>query len=187
MNIKIKFKENARSIIFYCLVLCSLLMFMVYSRVSEKDDLRFILRSSKNIPEEIRESHVRLHRIKEDEIVLANAYFNIKAYKGDKNSYNFRRYLEAKPKIEYFLDISCVFFKDGDIVSVDGLKFKINVFSNSCGKVVHSWEPFPNPPKPVLESRDSNEVREHIIRYARWINEHPHFGYPPIPINEFDQ
>ena len=102
--------------------------------------------------------------------VTPTASFSIGTFKPSKTEYNYKHYDNAKAMT--LLASVNNRFSDGDIVAVDGLKWKKNE---------GYWEPIPNPPIPVLKPGD--DVCEHTIRYAEWINNHPHFGYPPIPMD----
>ncbi len=95
--------------------------------------------------------------------------FSIGAFNPSKTEHNFKHYDEGKTVA--FLASIKERFSEGDIVAVDGLKWEITE---------GEWEAIPNPPIPVLEPGDN--VLEHDQRYAEWIDNHPHFGYPPLPM-----
>lgn len=95
--------------------------------------------------------------------------FSIGAFKPSKTEYNFKHY-DEKMVIAFLASIKDRFV-DGDIIAVDGLKWQKNE---------DAWKPIPNPPVPVYKKGDDRE--EHFRRYAEWIDNHPHFGYPPLPI-----
>jgi hypothetical protein len=95
--------------------------------------------------------------------------FSIGAFKPSKTEYNFKHYDGGK--VATLLASVDGRFSDGDIVAVDGLKWQKNA---------GAWEPIPNPPIPVLKQGDNAD--EYLSRYAEWIEDHPHFGYPPLPI-----
>lgn len=95
--------------------------------------------------------------------------FSIGAFKPSKTEYNFKHYDGAK--VGTLLASVNDRFSDGDVVAVDGLKWKKNE---------GEWYPIPNPPVPVLKPGD--DAGEYLSRYAEWIENHPHFGYPPLPI-----
>lgn len=96
--------------------------------------------------------------------------FSIGAFKPSETEYNFKHYDGGKAYA--FLASVKDRFSDGDIVAVDGLKWK---------KEDGEWAPFPNPPVPVWNKGDDREA--HFQRYARWIQDHPHFELPPLPID----
>ena len=95
--------------------------------------------------------------------------FLIGAFNPSKTEYNFRHY-DKKMAVAFLASVNNR-FSEGDIVAVDGLKWKKNE---------GEWEAFPNPPIPVFKQGDN--IQEHVLRYAEWIDNHPHFGYPPIPM-----
>lgn len=103
--------------------------------------------------------------------VPANESFSIGAFKPSKTECNWNRYDEEKAV--GFLATLSKQFSEGDIVSVDGLKWQ---------KTKSDWEPIPNPPIPVFKPGD--DVHEYVRKYAVWIDDHPHFKYPPIPLNK---
>jgi hypothetical protein len=95
--------------------------------------------------------------------------FSIGAFKPSKTEYNFKHYDETTTVA--FLGSIKDRFSNGDIVAVDGLKWQ---------KDYGVWCPFPNPPIPVLKPGDN--LGEYTRAYAEWIDNHPHFGYPPLPM-----
>ena len=95
--------------------------------------------------------------------------FSIGAFNPSKTEYNFRHYDEAKA-VAFLASINDR-FSDGDIVAVDGLKWQ---------KTGGEWNAIPNPPIPVLKPGDN--VLDHDRKYAEWVDNHPHFGYPPLPL-----
>ena len=99
----------------------------------------------------------------------AKESFTIGAFRPSKTEYNFRHYDAAKT-VAFLASIKDR-FSDGELVAVDGLKWRLE-----DGR----WVPFPNPPIPVFKQGDDRA--EHCRRYAEWVNNHPHFGYPPIPM-----
>ena len=140
--------------------------------------MTIIVRHNKPMTEEIQKHYKKVHVIGKDETVIANAYFNLGAYQGDSKQYNYKAFSMARAKINAFLDKCNDLFSIDDIVSVDGLKFqKIAMIGGGI-----RWEPFPNPPMPVLDKSDPENRKTHFRKYAEWINEHPHFGYPPLPM-----
>jgi hypothetical protein len=105
------------------------------------------------------------------ETVRAKKYYVIGAYAPVEGEYSFRNYDDVAAR-RFLAGISSQ-FKDGDIVSVDGLKWV------KSGRT--TWDPFPNPPQPVKKP-DEDDLA-FAGRYAEWIDAHPHFGYPPVPID----
>lgn len=109
--------------------------------------------------------------------------FVINAFVPKKGEYSFRLYDGQKTK--QFLNEIGERFEIGDIIEVDGLKWEKYLKSIESENGIESWadwRPYPNPPMPVLE--DGEDVGVHVREYAKWINDHPHFGYPPIPLFE---
>lgn len=94
--------------------------------------------------------------------------FSIGAFTPSKTEHNCRHYDQGRV-IALLASVNNR-FSDGDIVAVDGLKWQKNA---------GAWNPIPNPPIPVLKQGDN--VGEYLSRYAEWIENHPHFGYPPLP------
>jgi hypothetical protein len=95
--------------------------------------------------------------------------FSIGAFKPSKTEYNFKHY--DGEKVAALLASVNGRFSDGDIVAVDGLKWQKNA---------GEWAAIPNPPIPVLKPGD--DVSKYLDLYAEWIEDHPHFGYPPLPL-----
>jgi len=101
------------------------------------------------------------------------AVYKLGAFKPVKNDYGFKHYDEKKTRL--FLAGITLKHQVGEIIEVDGLKWK---------KEGEYWTPYPNPPTPVLE--EGEDIGKHVKEYGKWINDHPHFGYPPLPMN-FDE
>ena len=99
---------------------------------------------------------------------LASRY-TIDAFISNEDEYNFRHY-DAQKTRQFLAQISDD-YRSGEIVEVDGLKWK---------KQKVSWVPYPNPPIPILEKGEDRG--KHLKEYANWIDSHPHFGYPPLPM-----
>lgn len=104
--------------------------------------------------------------------------YEIGAYHPSSTNYNFKSY-DRKKTTEFLASISDQ-YSDGDIVSVDGLKWVKKQYDKGARKFGF-WKPFPNPPIPVYD-REKESPQEHFRKYAEWINDHPHFNYPPLPI-----
>jgi hypothetical protein len=108
---------------------------------------------------------------KVEKYTTAQKYYEIEAFNKETKEYD-------KDRMEAFLKGITPKYKDGDIVSVDGLKWQR--FSGRGNVELAMFAPFPNPPIPVYE--ESKETKfEHIDEYRQWIIDHPHFGYPPLP------
>lgn len=110
---------------------------------------------------------------------VINATFTANIFVSQTNTYNYQVYNASL--MHEFLNNIIDKFDIGDIIQVDSLKWKKG-HDDHTGVI--KWTPFPNPPVPTL--KDSANVREHIEKYAKWINDHPHFGYPPIPMERFE-
>lgn len=95
--------------------------------------------------------------------------YEIGAYKPDPRKYGFKNYNAVMAG--EFLSAAVNKYKNLDIIAIDGLKWQL---------VNGYWNPFPNPSIPVLE--EGEDMGKHIQEYAKWIDEHPHFGYPPLPM-----
>ena len=97
------------------------------------------------------------------------ASFAIGAFEPNATEYNYKHYDEGKA-VAFLASVNDR-FSEGDIVALDGLKWK---------KIEGEWQPIPNPPIPVLKPGEASG--DFINRYAEWIDNHPHFDYPPIPL-----
>ncbi len=95
--------------------------------------------------------------------------FLIGAFNPSETEYNFKHY-DAEKALAFLTSIKGR-FSNGDIVAVDGLKWQI---------AEGEWYPIPNPPIPVLKPGD--DQGEYLHNYAEWVDNHPHFGYPPLPM-----
>jgi len=104
--------------------------------------------------------------------------FSIDAFTPKEGQYGYLLY--NGEKMSAFLKDIIGDFILGDIVEVDGLKWKKQLVSLGDGYNIESWEPYPNPPMPVLEKGE--DISKHLKAYSKWINDHPHFGYPPLPL-----
>jgi len=102
--------------------------------------------------------------------VKAKESFSIGVFKPSKTEYNFKHYDEGKA-IAFLASIDAR-FSEGDIVALDGLKWQ---------RQHGEWNPIPNPPFPVYKKGD--DLSEFYLKYAGWIDDHPHFGYPPLPMD----
>lgn len=99
------------------------------------------------------------------------AVYHIGAFLPSKIDYNMNHYDSGK--MIAFLDTMKSRYQDKQIVEVDGLKWI---------KTNEEWTPYPNPPIPVfVQGEDSVQ---HTMKYAKWIDDHPHFGYPPLPFQK---
>ena len=76
------------------------------------------------------------------------------------------------PKTINFLN-SLTNHVNGDLISVDNLKWQ---------KTEDGWIPFPNPRVPVYNPKKEDK-NKYTQRYAKWINDHPHFELPPLPMD----
>lgn len=94
--------------------------------------------------------------------------YSIGAFTPDAVEHNVNHYDQGKALT--FLASVDGRFSDGDIIAIDGLKWQ---------KADAEWHPIPNPPIPVLERGES--IDKYTRRYAEWIENHPHFMYPPLP------
>lgn len=103
--------------------------------------------------------------------VIPDAVYAPGIYLPSEKGYNCTRY--KSDEIDEYLDGLIAKHTPGEIVQVDGLKWKRT-------DQEWAWEPYPNPPMPVLEEGEC--PRKHFGEYAEWINTHPHFGYPPLPL-----
>ena len=112
------------------------------------------------------------------DIVTPKCRYEIGAYKPQKGEYNFRCFDMNVTKS--FLVSIAPKYKKGDIVSVDGLKWIRLEVTSVQRQLPVGWEPYPNPPMPVMKL--GGDQAKHCIAYAQWVNDHPHFGYPPIPL-----
>jgi len=88
-----------------------------------------------------------------------------------------RRY--NRMKMTAFLNTVDKQFRTWDIISVDGLKFRKEPLPFEKSTKITTWTPYPNPPMPVLEPGEDRW--KHLKEYAQWIEDHPHFGLPPLP------
>jgi len=101
----------------------------------------------------------------EDQVIV---YYDVGIFKNDPNRFGYENIDMDRAQI--LLSEAFPKFKTGDIIAMDGLKWK---------KAAGRWEPFPNPPKPILEPGE--DVDKHLKEYAKWSHDHPHFGLPPMP------
>ena len=100
--------------------------------------------------------------------VRVPAYY-IESYKPEEGKYGCQVY-NARAARTFLAAVSHKYSED-DIIAVDNLKWQLR------NKV---WQPYPNPPMPVYKAGDDRGI--HCKRYAEWIDTHPHFGYPPLPM-----
>ena len=105
----------------------------------------------------------------------------IHAYTPAKDEMNHKNF--NVPRTSSFLDTIINDYKDGDIIAVDGLKWQKVEYAKrpGNGELMATWEPYPNPPVSIYE-KDKESAREHVEEYAQWINDHPHFQLPPLPM-----
>jgi len=97
--------------------------------------------------------------------------YRINAFQPSLTDFNMNHY-DANKMIGFLNSISSQYQKN-QIVEVDGLKWI---------KEAEEWMPYPNPPMPVLDPGE--DVTQHVKQYAKWIDDHPHFGYPPLPFEK---
>lgn len=94
------------------------------------------------------------------------ASYIIGAY-NPSNGYNCFQYNSSKTMA--FLNSLPNEFEEGEIIEVDNLKWKM-----TDGR----WLAHKNPPGPF----DTNGHPTNFHLYAQWINDHPHLGFPPLPL-----
>lgn len=178
-------ERDRYSTLLFSLFLCVFTTYLLVQNSKSVEPQIIVVTQHRFSNPEIDKKHKRIHFVTRDETIIADAYFEIGAYEPAPNEYHYKQYMEAEKRIRNFLEACNDLFSDGDIVSVDGLKFKkiesSFVFAKNDPNYSRAvWEPFPNPPMPVLEPGESRI--KHVQEYAEWINRHPHFGYPPIPL-----
>ena len=184
-NISRNISRNKYTYILFSIFICAYLTLLVVIKTNKmRPEMTFYLRQNKPMVEDVKKHYEKIHIIGPEETVVAKAYFKLGAYKGSTTEYNYKQYGESKKRINKFLEACTDLFEDNDIVSVDGLKFQKTLAFNYGS--ANSWKPFPNPPMPVLDkSLDKSNPRnrhDHFRKYSKWINDHPHFGYPPLPM-----
>ena len=101
------------------------------------------------------------------------AVYKLGAFKPKRGEYGFKNYDGKKTRL--FLAGITRRHNEMDVIEVDGLKWQ---------REHNYWTPFPNPPIPALEKDEDRG--KHFKEYAKWINDHPHFGYPPLPMTDVD-
>jgi hypothetical protein len=124
-----------------------------------------------------------------------HASYVIGAFKPDPKKYGYQTYDTEKVK-GFLKSIPEEHFKYGDIIEIDGLKWikteeLLKTIASKTGKSmielaaagVSKWKAYPNPPTPVFE-KEKETANEHCEEYAKWIDDHPHFGLPPLPMPE---
>ena len=114
---------------------------------------------------------------KKSEYCEVNASYKIGAFKPDPKKYGYQTYDQKKAKL-FLASIPREHYRIGDIIEVDGLKW---IKENMQLEMKTLWKPFPNPPVPILEEKE--EPAKHLKEYAQWIDDHPHFGLPPLPMS----
>ena len=102
---------------------------------------------------------------------IVEAKYQINAFQPSKTDYNMNHYNAVKMGA-FLKDINDL-YQNNQIIEVDGLKWK---------KESGEWMPFPNPPMPVL--KPGGDVLQYTKQYAKWIDDHPHFSYPPLPFDK---
>lgn len=156
-----------RNVLGTILIICCIVYVMVNCRP-------ILSASIVDTPEVLKQKYEQHMPVK----TIVVAEYEIGAYKPDPRKYGTETYDNNKTQL--FLETIKNKFKDGDIVAVDTLKYKKATIDGEGGY----WEPYPNPPEPILEKGE--DAGKHIKEYAYWINTHPHMGYPPLPVS-FDE
>jgi len=102
---------------------------------------------------------------------------NPKAWQSHHQGIRSSKYRKAEEAVQQ-LDSST--YEKGDVVEVAGFSWRKSVSHVPADSWIE-WVPYPNPPVPQLEKGESKA--KHTQEYAKWIQDHPHFGYPPIPLD----